>query len=90
MDPSTDYVLITPCRDEAEFLPRTIASVTGQTIQPKKWIIIDDGSTDQTPKILEDAAARYPFIENLRCDPERKRNVGPGVIQIFPGRTRPN
>lgn len=83
MSKQTDYLIITPCRDEAAFLPRTIASVAAQTIQPKKWIIIDDGSTDQTPQILEEAASRYPFIQVMRCDPRRKRNVGPGVIETF-------
>ncbi|WP_425401101.1 glycosyltransferase [Aeoliella sp.] len=77
------YLIVTPCRDEAEFLPRTIASVAAQTIQPKKWIIVDDGSTDSTPEILQEAAAQYSFIEVMRCDPSRKRNVGPGVIETF-------
>ena len=39
------YVLISPCRDEANFMRRTLDSVVGQSILPAKWIIVDDGSS---------------------------------------------
>ncbi len=51
---SNRYVLITPCRNEAEFARRTLDSVCAQTIPPALWVIVDDGSTDETPSILEE------------------------------------
>jgi glycosyltransferase involved in cell wall biosynthesis len=77
------YVLITPCRDEAAFLQKTIESVGAQTIAPKKWVIVDDGSTDQTPAILAVARQQYPFIEIIRREDRGKRSVGPGVVDAF-------
>lgn len=59
-------LLITPCRDEAEHLERTLASVAAQTRPPDLWLIIDDGSTDATPEILNRWAARLPYLELLR------------------------
>ena len=41
--------LITPCRDEAAYARRTLDSVLGQTRPPDLWVIVDDGSTDETP-----------------------------------------
>jgi biofilm PGA synthesis N-glycosyltransferase PgaC len=81
--PGRRYLLISPCRDEDDFLEVTIAAVAAQTVLPAKWLIVDDGSTDRTPAILAEAAARYPFIEVVRRDDRGHRSVGPGVIDAF-------
>ncbi|UCD75126.1 MAG: glycosyltransferase [Phycisphaerales bacterium] len=80
---SRRYVLITPCRDEAAYLRTTIESVAAQTVPPTKWVIVDDGSTDDTPRILAEAAEEYPFIEIIRREDRGRRAVGPGVIEAF-------
>lgn len=77
------YLLITPCRDEAIYLKATISSVASQTIAPAKWIIVDDGSSDDTPQLLNEAARTYPFIEVIRRERHSERSVGPGVIHAF-------
>jgi len=80
---STRYVLISPCRDESEHLQATIDTVAAQSVLPSKWIIVDDGSQDDTPRILAEAAAKYPYIEVTRRDDRGHRLVGPGVIDAF-------
>jgi len=80
---SRRYLLVSPCRDEADFLQVTIDSIASQTEQPAKWIIVDDGSTDDTPNILERAAKQYSFIQVVRRDDRGARAVGPGVIDAF-------
>lgn len=80
---SRRYVLISPCRDEAEFLQVTIDTVAAQSVRPTKWLIVDDGSTDATPEILARAAAKYPFIQVVRRDDRGHRSVGPGVVDAF-------
>ena len=57
------YVIISPCRNEAEFMRSTLNSVVNQSVKPSKWIIVDDGSTDDTPQILQQYANQYSFIE---------------------------
>jgi cellulose synthase/poly-beta-1,6-N-acetylglucosamine synthase-like glycosyltransferase len=59
-------LLITPCRDEAVHLERTLASVAAQTRPPDLWLVVDDGSTDATPEILDRWAARLPYLRPLR------------------------
>ncbi len=66
-----DYVLITPARNEAALIEQTILSVVAQTVRPKKWIIVSDGSTDGTDEIVQRYAAQHPWIELLRM-PERR------------------
>lgn len=78
-----DYAIITPCRNEARFLPRFIASVRAQTIPPVEWIIVDDGSTDETAAVLESAARDIPYLRVLRLPDTGARRLGGGVVAAF-------
>ncbi|WOI58404.1 glycosyltransferase family A protein [Palleronia sp. LCG004] len=78
-----DYLLISPCRDEAEYMRRTLDSVVAQTVTPALWIVVDDGSTDATPEILAEYAARHDWIRVVQKPDRGGRAVGPGVIEAF-------
>jgi glycosyltransferase involved in cell wall biosynthesis len=80
---SRRYLLVSPCRDEAEYLQTTLDTVAAQSVRPTKWIIVDDGSSDATPEILSRAQAKHPFIEVVRRENRGHRSVGPGVIDAF-------
>src|SRR6478672_2367435 len=69
-----ELLLITPARDEAAHLERTIRAVAAQTQRPDLWLIVDDGSTDATPAILDRAAGELPFVRVLRA-PEHQANA---------------
>jgi biofilm PGA synthesis N-glycosyltransferase PgaC len=81
--PSGRYLLISPCRDEARYLRRTLDSVAAQSMLPALWIIVDDGSADETPAILADYAGRLPYLRVVRRKDRGGRQVGPGVIEAF-------
>lgn len=81
--PERSYVLISPCRDEADYMRRTLESVVAQTVTPAKWVIVDDGSTDATPEILAEYAAQHGWIEVIQKPDRGARAVGPGVIEAF-------
>ena len=80
---ANSYVLISPCRDEAEYMRQTLDSVIGQSIRPAKWIIVDDGSTDATPEILAEYRKKHSWIEIVTRRDRGGRSVGPGVIDAF-------
>jgi biofilm PGA synthesis N-glycosyltransferase PgaC len=82
-NPSRRYLLISPCRDEAKYLRRTLDSVAAQSVQPAAWVIVDDGSTDETSTILEEYALRLPYLHVVRRRDRGRREVGPGVIAAF-------
>ncbi|MDP2788009.1 MAG: glycosyltransferase family A protein [Pseudomonadota bacterium] len=77
------YVLISPCRNEAAYMRQTLESVIAQSIQPTRWVIIDDGSTDETPNILAEYAARHDWITIVTRADRGRRAVGSGVIDAF-------
>ena len=61
----------------------TLDSVLAQSVRPEKWVIVDDGSSDATPRILEEYAARHAWIEVVTRRDRGHRSVGPGVIDAF-------
>ncbi|MHC5210622.1 MAG: glycosyltransferase family 2 protein [Planctomycetota bacterium] len=77
------YLLVSPCRDEAEFMRRTLESVAAQSVPPGLWVVVDDGSTDATPAILEEYSRRLPYLRVVRREDRGRRSVGPGVIEAF-------
>lgn len=77
------YCLITPCRNEAEYARRTLDSVVAQTTTPALWVIVDDGSTDETPAILAEYEAAHPFIRVVQRADRGFRKLGGGVIDAF-------
>jgi glycosyltransferase involved in cell wall biosynthesis len=77
------YVVISPCRDEAKYMRETLDSVISQSVKPAKWIIVDDGSTDDTPKILAEYRKKHDWIEIVTRNDRGRRAVGPGVIDAF-------
>ena len=75
-------LIISPVKDEAEYLERTIASMEKQTLKPARWIIVNDGSKDSTGTIAEAAARKHGWIKVIHRE-KGPRRVGPGVIEAF-------
>jgi poly-beta-1,6-N-acetyl-D-glucosamine synthase len=80
---SVKYVVITPVRDEESFLRETIESMVRQTILPQEWVIVNDGSKDNTGKIIDEYAACYPWIHGLHRKDRGFRAAGGGVVDAF-------
>jgi len=77
------YVVITPVRNEGDYVGATIESMVRQTILPSQWVVVDDGSTDGTPAILAAAAERYSWITVVRRRDRGFRKSGGGVVEAF-------
>lgn len=77
-----DYVLITPARNEVELIEYTLRSVVAQTLPPKRWVIVSDGSTDGTDELVAKYQTGRPWIELIRL-PERTERHFAAKVHAF-------
>lgn len=79
------YVLVTAAYNEGNFIENTIRSVVAQSRQPSKWLVVSDGSTDNTDEIVARYAAQHPFIQLCRLSEDHVRNFAAQVHAINSG-----
>jgi poly-beta-1,6-N-acetyl-D-glucosamine synthase len=77
------YALISPVRDEARHIRRTLEAIVSQTHLPSEWVIVDDGSRDATPEIVAEYAATHPWIRLIRSGLEGRRVRGSRIVEAF-------
>ncbi len=76
------YVLVTAARNEEDSIGRTIESVIRQTVLPRRWVIVSDGSTDNTEAIVREHMRQAAYIELVRM-PERGDRHFAAKVQAF-------
>lgn len=78
-----DISIIIPAHNEEAYLQKTLQSLIEQTFLPKKIIIVDDSSTDNTAKIIHQFSEKYSFIESVFHNSEELHEPGSKVINAF-------
>src|SRR2546427_9081165 len=68
------YVLVTPAKNEGGNLVTVANGIANQTVAPRLWVIVDDGSTDRTSLIIENLKRQWNWIASTRL-PERARDL---------------
>ena len=63
MSGALSYAVVTPARNEAENLERLAVALAAQTRTPSVWVVVDDGSTDDTGHLLGELADRHDWIQ---------------------------
>lgn len=82
MTATPSFVIITPARNEADFIALTLESVIAQRVRPLCWVIVSDGSTDGTDEIVLGYAVDNPWIRLVRTE-ERKSRDFAGKVRAF-------
>ena len=80
---SLRYAIVSPVKDEARHIELTLRSVTQQTLKPVMWLIVDDGSEDGTPEIIQRYVSRHSFIRLVRTPKGRPRDTGSAEALAF-------
>lgn len=81
--PLVPLVIISPVRNEAQYVRNTLDAMVAQTVRPAEWLFVDDGSTDDTRSIIESYAEKHPWIRVVSRDDRGFRQLGAGVIAAF-------
>jgi glycosyltransferase involved in cell wall biosynthesis len=82
-DAGRRYVVISPVKNEADYIQLTLDSMVHQTITPAAWIIVNDGSQDETEAIVRKYAERYAWIRLVNRSGDAVRKRGKGVVEAF-------
>jgi poly-beta-1,6-N-acetyl-D-glucosamine synthase len=83
MSTGNNYILVSPVKDEEQYIEKTMQAVLSQTIKPSRWIIVDDGSRDCTYSIVEQYARQFPWITLVSHMRDAARQPGSGIIRAF-------
>lgn len=59
------YIVVTPCKNEEWNFSNLVISVKSQTIRPTLWVIVDDGSTDNTRDMIIQVEKKYDWIKGI-------------------------
>jgi glycosyltransferase involved in cell wall biosynthesis len=81
--PFRRYLIVSPVKDEAPHVERTLRSVAGQTVRPMRWIIVDDGSSDGTRAMLHRFAQQHAWVEIVERRKTGPRQPGSAVVHAF-------
>jgi biofilm PGA synthesis N-glycosyltransferase PgaC len=82
------YALITPARNEAQYIEMTLRSMVAQNYKPVRWVIVSDGSTDETDEIVAQYSVKHPWIDLVRLPPRKERNFAGKVMAFNAGLER--
>lgn len=76
--------IITPVKNEADYIHKTIESVINQKTLPEIWVIVDDGSTDNTLEIIHNCVKNYNWIKVISvANKNEKKSGGSKVVRAF-------
>lgn len=81
--PVAPLAIVSPVRDEARFVQRTLDAMLQQTVRPEEWLFVDDGSCDETAAIVLRYAEAHPWIRLVHRGDRGFRQLGSGVIAAF-------
>jgi poly-beta-1,6-N-acetyl-D-glucosamine synthase len=80
---SLSYSVITPAYNEAENLRRLAGSMEAQTLLPLEWVIVDNGSTDETAAVAAELEQRLEWVRALNLPSARQAARGGPVVIAF-------
>jgi biofilm PGA synthesis N-glycosyltransferase PgaC len=83
IDAALTYAVVSPVRDEAAYLMTTARSLLSQTVRPRAWVIVDDGSADETATIADRLAADHAWISVVRRARRTTRERGGPIVRAF-------
>ena len=83
--PMPAYVIVTAAYNEEENIGKTIESVLAQTVPPRAWVIVSDGSTDKTDEIVKQYAEKNGCIRFMRRSRTPGHNFGAKVRALQSG-----
>jgi glycosyltransferase involved in cell wall biosynthesis len=77
------FAIISPVRNEEQYILTTIKCMISQSHLPSKWVIVNDGSTDKTEEIVRFYLEKYSFMKYISLKDRGYRKPAVGVMNSF-------
>jgi poly-beta-1,6-N-acetyl-D-glucosamine synthase len=74
MQKQLPYVIVTPACNEQKYIGNAIDAMLGQTHRPLRWIIVSDGSTDETPTIVKRYSSIHSWMQLVQLSKNSSRS----------------
>jgi glycosyltransferase involved in cell wall biosynthesis len=81
--PNHRLLVVTPAKNEAQYISRTMASMLRQSVLPEQWIIVDDASTDDTPRLINRVSRHHAWVTLVQKDGSAERRVGLATVDAI-------
>ncbi|MBD0830737.1 glycosyltransferase [Aestuariibaculum sediminum] len=78
-----NFYIIIPAHNEADCIEQTLDSLAKQTLLPKKVVIVNDNSTDNTQQVAEAFAENHTWLELINSKSSDKHLPGSKIINAF-------
>lgn len=76
MSRTADLSVVMPTYKHAQYLPRALDALLGQSVRPKELLVVNDASPDDTRAILDRYAQNDPVVKVIENDRNRGVNEG--------------
>lgn len=78
-----NFSIIIPAHNEQDSIGLTLESLVKQTLLPKKVVVVNDHSSDDTKAIVEKIALKYPWILLVNNSSSNEHLPGSKIINAF-------
>ncbi len=83
LDMTLTYAIVTPARDEAVNLRRLAPCLTAQTVLPQMWVVVDNGSRDETADYVRELCTQYPWVRLCTSEAVEGLVRGGPIVRAF-------
>lgn len=80
---SLSYIIIIPAFNESANIGHTLDCLIAQSLQPKEVLVVNDGSTDETPQIIDEYHSRHTWIRRVDTDAAARHQPGAKIVRAF-------
>lgn len=77
------FYIVIPAHNEEAYIRNCLISLAEQSLPPKKIIVVNDHSSDQTPTIVDELKTLYPFIDMVNHQSSEQHLPGEKIITAF-------
>ena len=81
--PELTYAVVTAARNEADNLPRLAASLAAQSVTPSTWVIVENGSSDDTLRISDELSEKHDWVRVLTLGEPGPPRAGAPIVRAI-------